>query len=49
MVILNAFKCLTVSPSIQIIVLAIASLSFISVSFLCEFAMLPVVYVLMSP
>ena len=33
----------------QILILAIAPLSFISVSILCEFAMLPDVYILLSP
>ena len=40
---------MTVSLSTQILILAIAPLSFISVSILCEFAMLPDVYILLSP
>ena len=35
--------------SAQILILAIASLLFISVSILCELAMLPDVYILLSP
>ena len=48
-IILNAFKCLTVSLSTEILILAIAPLSFISVSILCELAKLPDVYILLSP
>ena len=48
-IILNAFKCLTVSLSTQILILVMAPLSVISVSVLCEFAMLPNVYILLSP
>ena len=38
-----------VSLSTQILILIIAPLSFISVSILCEYAMLPDVYILLSP
>ena len=48
-IILNAFKCLTVLLSTQILILAIVPFSFISVSILCEFAMLADVYILLSP
>ena len=41
--------CLTVSPSTQIINLVITPLSFTSASMLCEFAMLPDMYILLSP
>ena len=37
------------SFSTQILILAIASLSFTTSSILCEFAMLPDVYILVSP
>ena len=47
--ILNAFKRLTVSMSTEIVILAIALLLFISVGILCELAILPDVYVLVSP
>ena len=47
-IILNAFKCLTVSLSTQILILAIATLSFISVSILFEFTTLLDVYILLS-
>ena len=47
-IILNVFKCLAVSLSTQIFILAIAPLSFISVSIFCEFAMLPDVYILLA-
>ena len=45
-IILNAFN---VSLSTQILILAILPLLFISVSIFCEFAMLPDVYILLSP
>ena len=45
-IILNAFN---VSLSTQILILAIVPLLFISVSIFCEFAMLPDVYILLSP
>ena len=48
-IILNAFKCLTVSFSTGILILAIAPLSLISVSILYELAMLPDVYIVLSP
>ena len=47
--ILNAFKRFTVSLSTEILILAIAPLSFISVGIHCELAMLPKVYILLSP
>ena len=47
--ILNAFKCLTVSLSTKILFSAIAPLSFISGVILCKLAMLPDVYILLSP
>ena len=47
--ILNAFKCLTVSRSTKILFSAIAPLSFISGVILCKLAMLPDVYILLSP
>ena len=47
-IILNAFKCLTVSLSTQILILAIATLSFISVSIIFEFTTLLDVYILLS-
>ena len=46
---LNAFKYLTVSISTEIVILAIAPLLFISVGIFCELAVLPDVYVLVSP
>ena len=46
---LNASKCLAVSLFTEILILAIAPLSLISVSILCELAMLPDVYILLSP
>ena len=46
---MNAFKCSTVLLSTQILIFAIAPISFISFSILCEFAMLPDVYTLLSP
>ena len=46
---LNAFKYLTVSISTEIVILAIAPLLFISVGIFCELAILPDVYVLVSP
>ena len=48
-IILNVFKRLTVSLSTEILILAIAPLSFISVGSLCKLAMLPDVYILLSP
>ena len=48
-IILNDFKCLTVSLSTEILILAIAPLSLISVSILCELAMLPDVDIVLSP
>ena len=45
----NYSKCLTVSFSTEILILAIVSLSFISVCILCEFAMLLDVYILLHP
>ena len=48
-IILNAFKCLTVSLSTEIHFLSTAPLSLISASILCELAMLPDVYILLSP
>ena len=48
-IILNDFKCLTVSLSTEILILAIVLLSVISVSILCELAMLPDVYIVLSP
>ena len=45
-IILNVFKCLTVSLSTEILVLAIVPLSLISVRILGELAMLPDVYIL---
>ena len=47
-IILNALKCLTVWLSTQTLILAIAPLSFISVSILCKLAILTVVYILLS-
>ena len=47
-IILNAFKCLTVSLSFEMLILAIALFSFILVSILRELAMLPDVYILLS-
>ena len=47
-IILNVFKYLTVSFSTKIITLTIALLLFISHSILCEFAMVPFVYLLLS-
>ena len=47
-IILNAFKCLTVSLSFEMLILAIALFSFILVSILCELAMLPDVYIVLS-
>ena len=44
-IILNAFKCLTVSLSTEILILAIVQVSLILVSILCELAMLPDVYI----
>ena len=44
-----SFKCLTVLLSTQILILAMVPFSFISVSILCEFAMLADVYILLSP
>ena len=48
-IILNAFKCLTVSLPTEILILAIVRVSLILVSILCELAMLPDVYILLSP
>ena len=48
-IILNDFKCLTVSLSTEILILAIVPISVISVSILCELAMLPDVYIVLSP
>ena len=48
-IILNAFKCLTVSLSTETFVLAMVQLLWISVSILCELAMLPDVYILLFP
>ena len=48
-IILNVFKCLTVSLSTEIFILAIAPLLLISVSILCELAMVPDVYPVLSP
>ena len=48
-IILNDFKCLTVSLSTEILILAIVQVSLILVSILCELAMLPDVYILLSP
>ena len=49
-IILNDIKCIPVSLSTQILILTIAPpLSFISASILPEFAMLPDVYILLSP
>ena len=48
-IILNAFKHFTVSLSTEILILSIASLSFISVGSLSELAMLSDVYILQSP
>ena len=48
-IILNAFKRLVVSFSNEILILAIAPLSFISIGSLCEFAILLDVYILLSP
>ena len=47
--ILNDFKYLTVSPSTLILILSIVPLPFISVIILCKFAMLPDMYMLLSP
>ena len=47
-IILNFFKCLTASLSTEILTLAIAPLLLISVSILCELAMLPDVYIVLS-
>ena len=47
-IILNTFEHSTVSLSSEILILAIAPLSFISVGILCELAMLPNVYILLS-
>ena len=47
-IILNAFKCLTLSISSKILVLAIVPLLFISVSILCKVSMSNV-YILLSP
>ena len=46
-IILNTFEHSTVSLSTEILILAIAPLSFISVGILCEFAMLPNMYILL--
>ena len=48
-IILNAFKYLTVSLSTKILILDIVPLSFISVSILYKFSMLPDVYILLCP
>ena len=48
-IILNVIKRSTVSLSTENLILAIAPLSFISVAILCEFAILPDVYILLSP
>ena len=48
-IILNAFKCLTVSLSTETFVLAMVQLLLISVSILCGLAMLPDVYILLFP
>ena len=48
-IILNAFKCLTVSLSTEVLILAIPPLLLISVSILCKLAMLPDVYIVLSP
>ena len=47
--ILYVFKYVTVSLSARILILAITLRFFISVSILCEFSMLPDVYILPSP
>ena len=48
-IILNAFKCLTVSLSTEILILAIAPpISFISISILYKLATLPDLYILLS-
>ena len=46
---LNTFKCLTASFSTEILILAIAPLSFTSVGSIFELAMLPDVHILQSP
>ena len=48
-IILNGYKCLTISLSTQILTSAIAPLSFISGSILCEFTMLPEGYTFLFP
>ena len=48
-IILKVIKRSTVSLSTENLILAIAPLSFISVAILCEFAILPDVYILLSP
>ena len=48
-IILNNFKCLTVSFSTKILILGIATLSLISVSIPYELGMLPDVYIVPSP
>ena len=48
-IILNAFKCLTVSLSTEILISPIAQLPFISVGILCEIDMLLDVYIVLSP
>ena len=45
---LNAFKCLTASFPTEILISAIAPLSFISVSILCELPILRDTYILLS-
>ena len=40
---------MTLSHSTQILILAIVPLLFISVNILCKFAMLPAMYILLSP
>ena len=48
-IILNDFKYLTVSLSTEIFILAMVLLFLISVSILCELAMVPDVYIVLSP
>ena len=48
-IILNGFKCLTVSLFVEILVLGIAPLLMISGSILCELVMLPDFYIVLSP
>ena len=48
-IILNAYKCLTISLSTEILILAMVPLSFTLVDINCELAMLPDMYILLSP